>query len=135
MLTAADPVTAVPAAAPEDARRHFSARLAFETDVADVAAGLRAGGAPFVVLDTRSPEAYAAGHVPGALRLPRPYTAAGVEALGDALLVVYCWGPGCNGATKGARELAALGRPVKEMIGGYEYWVREGHPVTTGDAP
>ena len=23
----------------------------------------------------------------------------------------------------------ALGRPVKEMIGGFEYWVREGRPL------
>jgi len=45
------------------------------------------------------------------------------------LLVVYCWGPACNGATKAAAELAALGRPVKEMLGGFEYWAREGHAV------
>jgi hypothetical protein len=35
---------------------------------------------------------------------------------------------------KAARELAALGRPVKEMLGGVEYWVREGHPVDGADA-
>jgi hypothetical protein len=28
-------------------------------------------------------------------------------------------------------EFAKLGYPVKEMIGGYEYWVREGFPVQT----
>ena len=64
--------------------------------------------------------------------LPRPFAAEDVAALGDAPLVVYCWGPGCNGATKLAHELAALGRPVKEMIGGFEYWAREGHPVERG---
>ncbi|MDR7315693.1 rhodanese-like domain-containing protein [Brevibacillus nitrificans] len=45
------------------------------------------------------------------------------------LLVVYCWSPACNGATKGAAKLAALGFRVKEMIGGMEYWRREGNPV------
>ena len=30
--------------------------------------------------------------------------------------------------------LAAHGRQVKEMIGGLEYWVREGHP-TEGRRP
>ena len=32
----------------------------------------------------------------------------------DRLLVVYCWGPGCNGATKAAVKLSALGFSVKE---------------------
>jgi rhodanese-related sulfurtransferase len=105
-----------------DALEYFSNRLAFETDVADVAAALAAGGDPgFVLLDARSPRAYEAGHLPGARLLPRPFAAEDVAALGDALLVVYCWGPACNGATKAARELAALGRPVKEMLGGFEY--------------
>jgi len=57
--------------------------------------------------------------LPGAVNLPRPFAEDDVAALGDAMLVVYCWGPGCNGATKAARELAALGRPVKEMPGGF----------------
>ena len=113
-----------------DALAFFSPRLACETDVADVAAALEAGGDPgFILLDARSPRSYEAGHLPGARLLPRPFEADDVAALGDALLVVYCWGPACNGATKAARELAALGRPVKEMLGGFEYWAREGHAV------
>ena len=46
-------------------------------------------------------------------------------------MVTYCWGPGCNGATRAALEFALLGYPVKEMLGGFEYWVREGLPVVT----
>jgi len=116
-----------------DALSYFSHRLAFETDVADVAAALEAGGDPgFVLLDARSPRSYEAGHLPGARLLTRPFEADDVAALGDAPLVVYCWGPACNGATKAARELAALGRPVKEMIGGFEYWERDGHAVERG---
>jgi rhodanese-related sulfurtransferase len=44
-------------------------------------------------------------------------------------VVVYCWSPGCNAGAKGAVEFARLGYAVKEMIGGYEYWVREGLPT------
>ncbi len=44
----------------------------------------------------------------------------------DVPVIVYCWGPGCNGGQRGALALARLGYQVKEMIGGYEYWVREG---------
>ena len=47
----------------------------------------------------------------------------------DADVVVYCWSPGCNAGAKGAVEFARLGYSVKEMIGGYEYWVREGLPT------
>lgn len=31
-------------------------------------------------------------------------------------------------------RIAALGRPVKELIGGFQYWVREGWP-TEGKRP
>ena len=56
------------------------------------------------------------------------------EAVADlpaGLIVAYCWGPACNGACKAALGLARLGRPVKEMLGGFEYWKRDGHPVET----
>ena len=50
-------------------------------------------------------------------------------------VVVYCWSPGCNAGAKGALEFAKLGYSVKEMIGGYEYWVREGQPVENDEGP
>ncbi len=43
--------------------------------------------------------------------------------------MVYCCGPACNGAAKGAVRLASLGFRVKEMLGGIEYWRKEGGPV------
>jgi rhodanese-related sulfurtransferase len=89
----------------------------------------------FVVLDVRSPDAYAKSHVPGALHLPHTTINAITAATlpHDKLLVVYCWGPGCNGATKAAMQLSALGFTVKEMIGGMEYWEeRERYPVECG---
>jgi hypothetical protein len=46
---------------------------------------------------------------------------------------VYCWGPGCDGATRAAHELVRRGYQVREMIGGIEYWIREGFPVATAD--
>jgi rhodanese-related sulfurtransferase len=115
---------------PEEAHAHFSARLRFETDCADVAADLEAGGTPYTVVDVRSPKAYAFGHVPGAINAPSPSIDAGVaDSLPEGPLVVYCWGPGCNGAHKAAAALSGHGRVVKEMIGGFEYWAREGQPI------
>jgi rhodanese-related sulfurtransferase len=123
-------VTAVPAADRATAHDHFASRLALETDVADVAAALE--DRDFVLVDARSDEAFAAGHVPGAISLPHArITAETAAALPDGLVVAYCWGPSCNGAAKAAVKLAEHGRPVKEMLGGFEYWRREGHPVAT----
>ncbi|WP_432487872.1 rhodanese-like domain-containing protein, partial [Kineococcus sp. SYSU DK018] len=51
----------------------------------------------------------------------------------DAPIVVYCWGPGCNGATRAAFTLASMGYTrVQELIGGFEYWAREGLAIVTG---
>jgi rhodanese-related sulfurtransferase len=38
----------------------------------------------------------------------------------DMPVVVYCWGPGCNGAHRGALNFALIGYQVKEMNGGFE---------------
>ena len=115
---------------PAVAEAHFAARLAVETDPDDVATAIAAGQRDFHVIDARGAASHAAAHVPGAISLPyRDISAETAAALPDGLLVVYCWGPGCNAATNAALRLAALGRPVKEMVGGFEYWVREGLPV------
>lgn len=129
MTTTVNPVLRVAPAAPAEAAAHFRAGLAFHTDVSDVAAALDAGGDPgFVLVDSRSTEAWDQGHIPGALHLP---TALVPEQAGRLLgrsvpVVTYCWGPGCNGAARAALALAELGYQVKEMLGGFEYWVREG---------
>ncbi len=118
---------------PADAAAHFAHRLAVETDVSDVHAALESGTPGFVLLDSRSREAWDQGHVPGARHLPgREVTARAAAELDRSVPVVtYCWGPGCNGATRAALALALLGYRVREMIGGYEYWAREGLPVQT----
>lgn len=115
-------------AAPAVAAAHFAARLAFEADVSDVHADLTAGVPGIVVVDSRSEAAWAQGHLPGALHIPTARVAELAPGLIDPALTVvtYCWGPGCNGATRAALAFARLGYRVKEMLGGFEYWVREG---------
>lgn len=126
---------AEPPAPAEVAHRHFTARLAVECDAADVATDLKAGATPYTIVDVRSRAAFDRGHIPGAISLPPSQIDAAVAAaLPDGPIVVYCWGPGCNGAHRGAALLAGFGRQVKEMIGGFGYWVREGQPVEGSDA-
>lgn len=119
-----------PAAPAADAHRHYLARLAVETDVSDVVHDLTRGTGKLLILDVRAPSDYALCHVPGALNLPHRQISPATAAFDrDALLVTYCWGPGCNSATKAAAKLAQLGFQVKEMLGGIEYWRLEGCPV------
>lgn len=132
-----NPVTETPSAPAAEAAAHFARKLAFETDCDDVATALRDGDPGFVLLDVRGPAAFARGHVPGALNLPRrqvtPEQMAAWPA--ETLFVVYCAGPHCNGADKAAAVLARLGRPVKLMIGGMTGWRDEGLPVAEGAGP
>lgn len=112
----------------------YAAKLAYETDASDVHAALRAGE-NLVVIDVRSADAWAQGRVAGAIHMHYSEIAARAvaEIPADAEVVVYCWSPGCNAGAKGARELSRLGYRVREMIGGFEYWVREGYPVEDAD--
>ncbi|MEE6390259.1 rhodanese-like domain-containing protein [Microbacterium paraoxydans] len=113
-----------------DRAEYFAARLSYETDPSDVHSE-RAAGRALVVVDVRSAEAWAQGRVSGAVHMPHSEVAtrAPQEIPVDADVVVYCWSPGCNGGVRGALEFARLGYRVREMIGGFEYWVREGYPV------
>lgn len=129
----ASAVLSVPAADPAVAAAHFLTRLSFEADVSDVHADLAAGVPGVVVVDSRSEAAWAQGRIPGAVHIPTARIAELAPLLIDpsATVVTYCWGPGCNGATRAALAFARLGHPVKEMLGGFEYWAREGFAYDT----
>ncbi|GAA0532734.1 rhodanese-like domain-containing protein [Paractinoplanes ferrugineus] len=111
----------------------FTAKLEFQTDVSDVAKALASDEPGFVLVDSRSRAAWDQGHIPGARHLPTAEIAARAGELFDPAVpvVTYCWGPGCDGATRAALAFALAGFEVKEMIGGVEYWIREGFPVRT----
>lgn len=130
-------VTATPAAAPDAARAHFGAQFAFETDCWDTHEALRRPDPGFVLLDVRGPDAYARGHVAGAVHLPHGKIVASRLARWPAgtLFVAYCAGPHCNGAARAALRLAGLGRPVKIMAGGITGWLDEGFALEVGASP
>jgi rhodanese-related sulfurtransferase len=116
------------AAPPEQAAAHFEAQFTFETDCWDTREALRRSSPGFVLLDVRSPELFAKGHVPGAVNLPHAKIIASkmCEYPKSTLFVTYCAGPHCNGAARGAARLARLGFEVKLMAGGMTGWIDEG---------
>jgi len=110
---------------------HYENKLAFEIDPSDLNEALR-NGEKIVVIDARSPESFRREHITGALSIPHRQmdakTTKGVAK--DALVVTYCDGIGCNASTKGALKMARLGFTVKELIGGLEWWKRDGYKTT-----
>ena len=121
----------------EELIAHFSARLDFETDASDVHADMDEKK-NFVLVDVRGQSSWDQGHVVGAIHMHHSEIAERAPKeipLDTPVVVVYCWGPGCNGAHRGALIFALLGYQVKEMIGGFEYWAREGYPVESATGP
>jgi rhodanese-related sulfurtransferase len=120
----------------EAAIEHFAAKLRYETDPSDVSAALAAGDR-FAFVDTRGHTSWHQGRATGAVHIPRAEIAARAvaEIPLDVPVVVYCWGPACNGATRSAIEFLKLGYTVREMIGGFEYWAREGLDVVDDHGP
>jgi len=116
--------------------KHYENKLAFEIDSWDLSVLLKAGD-NVIVIDARSEEAYRVGHIPGAISLPhktmREATTQHLDR--SALYVTYCDGIGCNASTKGALNMAKLGFTVKELMGGLDWWIRDGHPVAEGSEP
>jgi rhodanese-related sulfurtransferase len=76
------------------ALEHFEKVLEFETNCRDVYEELKSGKPDYVILDVHSPEAHAAGHVPGAINLPHAriveHNLAAFPA--GVAFVVYCSG-------------------------------------------
>lgn len=106
----------------------YEKKLRYEIDSWDLAVALK-DGSKVIVLDTRSAEAYETEHIPDARHLPHGTMSSETTAHLDNSFtyVTYCDGIGCNASTKGALAMIRLGFTVKELLGGIEWWRRDGY--------
>lgn len=92
-----------------------------------------------VLIDVREPDEYAAGHIGGAINLPRgllEFKLSGNPALErrDLAVVLYCKTSGR--AALSAVSMQAMGYlNVTSIAGGYDAWVASGHPVVKPALP
>lgn len=118
-----------------DQIRHYENKLKYEMDPADLFEALQASE-KITVIDTRKKHAYEAEHIPGAVSFPhREMNESSTAALDKSILyITYCDGIGCNASTKGALNLSKLGFRVKELIGGIDWWKRDGYATEGNNA-
>jgi rhodanese-related sulfurtransferase len=78
-----------------------------------------------VIIDVRSPDEFAAGHVAGAINIPLDSLAAQTAALPkEAVLVTVC-GKGGGRSERAATELRALGwNSARSLCGGTQAWMQ-----------
>lgn len=97
---------------------------------ADLAGRIGNGTAPGI-FDVRTPEEYAAGHVPGAINIPHdqlPDRIGEFSPYQDMEVVVYC-GSGKRAGIAEATLAAAGFRNVKDLEGHMQQWEADGYPT------
>lgn len=111
-----------------DQLAYYQKKLSYETDSWDLYLALKEGG-NVIVVDGRSADAYERQHIPGAINLPHKALCFNTTERLDKskMYVTYCDGIGCNASTKTALKLLTLGFQVKELLGGLDWWIRDGY--------
>ena len=93
-----------------------------EESVDELAAGMPAAG---MLIDVRSPEDFAAGHVPGAVNIPLDDVLADpARRHGDGAVHVVCQSG--KRSLKAAAAMNAAGVPAVSVAGGTSGWIESG---------
>ena len=114
---------------------HYYNKLSYEMDSWDVYVGLEKAK-PLTIVDGRSAAAFAKEHIPGAINLPHKELCFNTTDMLDKsqTYVCYCDGIGCNASTKTALKFLTLGLQVRELIGGLDWWIRDGYATEGSEA-
>jgi rhodanese-related sulfurtransferase len=110
----------------ERAIEHFQAKLAFEIgpfEVKETKENLQ-------IIDLRTKDQFDKGHVPGAINVLLEDLETRLPSLKkDVTSVVYCYNITCHLSAKAALLLAQKGYKVRELVGGWEEYVKSNAPV------
>ena len=108
-----------------DAAAYFEAKLAYEIGPIGLKMAIE-NGENYTIVDLRTPELFAKGHIPGAINLKFEELDKNLDKLSkDKTTVVYCYDIVCHLSSKAALELAKKGYKVKELIGGFDTWAEK----------
>jgi rhodanese-related sulfurtransferase len=86
-----------------------------------------------LVVDVRTPDEYASGHIAGAVNVPLDTIAFRIEKLPPGQVLAVC--SMGNRSRRGAERFARLGRTAMSLRGGTKAWAAAGLPVVTGGEP
>jgi rhodanese-related sulfurtransferase len=113
-------------------RAHFGDRSDAEpVEMGELLKRARSGSV--VVLDTRPPGEYAAGHIAGAISVPVDDLQRRLARLPKGKeYVAYCRGPYCVYADRAVEILRSSGRRARRLLEGFPEWRAAGLPVETG---
>ncbi len=109
------------------AKEYFEAKMAFTTGPVELERMMEHNEVN--VVDVRAAEDYAAGHIPGAVNLPKDQWPSLTGLRKDKTNVLYCYSHVCHLAAAAAVEFAAQGFPVMELEGGWRWWKEDGFGV------
>ena len=89
-----------------------------------------------VILDVRTPEEYAAGHVPGAINIPHDQMQTRVaevksKVAGNRPLCIYCRAGARAQVAAGVLTAGGVSNLICVTEGGMPDWIQAGHPVET----
>lgn len=85
-----------------------------------------------LVIDVRAPEAYARGHLPGAVNIPMYVLAGRIHTLpNDRPIITYCNmdQPGNSRSETAVEMLRDAGLHARALQGGYPEWEAAGYPI------
>jgi len=110
---------------------YYSDKLKYEMDSWDLYDSLQ-NEAKIIVIDARSKEAYDIEHIPNSINVPHRIMDEITTQEFDTsyMYITYCDGIGCNASTKGALKMSKLGFNTKELLGGIDWWKRDGYETS-----
>ena len=107
---------------PEQAKAYFEDKLAFTTGPVELDRWIKSGGDNLVVVDVRTSEDFAKGHIPGAVNIPRNQWDNPRGLSREKTNVLYCYTQQCHLAANACARFAGQGYPVMELEGGFAAW-------------